>query len=88
MLSAQVRHLPIGGQKFSDIPLRPPFPSSGLIAFRIWRTQKQTRDAKMGSNLIKVSVIVIESGVFHISLFSLRRTAISHVSDREQVPSI
>ena len=48
------------------------FPSalSGLIAFRIWRTQKQTRDAKMGSNLMQVSVIVIESGVFHISLLA------------------
>jgi hypothetical protein len=57
-----------GGQSF-DIPS---LPSSGLIAFRIWRTQKQTRDAKMGSNLIKVSIIVIESGVFHLSLFSLR----------------
>ena len=34
----------------------------GLIAFRIWRTQRQTRDAKMGANLSHVSVIVIESG--------------------------
>ena len=39
---------------------------SGLIAFRIWRTQKQTNDAKMGSNLMQVSVIVIESGAFHL----------------------
>ncbi|KAF8502711.1 hypothetical protein F5888DRAFT_1114413 [Russula emetica] len=40
---------------------------TGLIAFRIWRTQKQTRDAKMGSNLIKVSIIVIESGAIYLS---------------------
>ncbi|KAH9963626.1 hypothetical protein BC827DRAFT_1128719 [Russula dissimulans] len=38
---------------------------TGLIAFRIWWTQKQTRDAKMGSNLTQVSVIVVESGAFH-----------------------
>ncbi len=57
----------MGGQFFD---LRLAFASSGLIAFRIWRTQKQTRDAKMGSNLMKVSVIVIESGVFHISLLA------------------
>jgi len=31
---------------------------TGLIAFRIWRTQRQTRDAKMGANLSHVSVIV------------------------------
>ena len=38
------------------------FDITGLIAFRIWRTQRQTRDAKMGANLTHVSVIVIESG--------------------------
>ncbi|KAI0280918.1 hypothetical protein BGY98DRAFT_914040 [Russula aff. rugulosa BPL654] len=43
---------------------------TGLIAFRIWRTQKQTRDAKMGSNLIQVSVIVIESGAIYLSVLS------------------
>jgi hypothetical protein len=60
---------------------------SGLIAFRIWRTQKQTNDAKMGSNLMQVSVIVIESGAFH--LFPLATTtAISHACDRKQVRSI
>jgi len=53
---------------------RPALASSGLIAFRIWRTQKQTRDAKMGSNLIQVSVIVIESGVFHIPLLRARQS--------------
>jgi hypothetical protein len=90
MLSAQVRpilHLVDGEVKFLTYSVRSVLASSGLIAFRIWRTQQQTRDAKMGSNLIKVSVIVIESGVFHISLFSLGRTAILHVSDREQVRS-
>jgi hypothetical protein len=40
---------------------------TGLIAFRIWRTQRQTRDAKMGSNLLKVSAIVIESGAIYLS---------------------
>ncbi|KAI9436014.1 hypothetical protein H4582DRAFT_1815857 [Lactarius indigo] len=35
---------------------------TGLIAYRIWRTQRHTRDAKMGSNLTHVSIIVIESG--------------------------
>ena len=47
--------------------------SSGLIAFRIWRTQRQTRDAKMGTNLSHVAIIVVESGTFHSSTsFSLR----------------
>jgi hypothetical protein len=52
----------------SEIPSACPC-LSGLIAFRIWRTQKQTNDAghaKMGSNLIQVSIIVIESGAFHL----------------------
>jgi hypothetical protein len=40
---------------------------TGLIAFRIWRTQKHTRDAKMGSNLVQVSIIVIESGAIYLS---------------------
>ena len=60
--------LPMACTKVLTYSLRSALASSGLIAFRIWRTQKQTRDAKMGSNLIKVSVIVIESGVFHHSL--------------------
>jgi hypothetical protein len=84
-----ILHFADGEDKSFDIySLRPALASSGLIAFRIWRTQTQTRDAKMGSNLIKVSVIVIESGAFHISLISLRPTAISHVSGGEQVRSI
>ncbi|KAF8472284.1 hypothetical protein DFH94DRAFT_767863 [Russula ochroleuca] len=45
---------------------------TGLIAFRIWRTQRQTNDAKIGSNLMQVSVIVIESGAFHLFPLSLR----------------
>ena len=49
-----------GGQRLTFI-FRP-----GLIAFRIWRTQRQTSDAKIGSNLMQVSVIVIESGAFHL----------------------
>jgi hypothetical protein len=40
---------------------------TGLIAFRIWRTQQQTRDVKMGSNLTQVSIIVIESGAIYLS---------------------
>jgi hypothetical protein len=47
---------------------------SGLIAFRIWRTQRQTRDAKMGANLSHVSIIVIESGTFK-TFFSSRGAA-------------
>ncbi|KAI0298786.1 hypothetical protein B0F90DRAFT_1731074 [Multifurca ochricompacta] len=43
---------------------------TGLIAFRIWRTQRQTRDAKMGSNLIHVSVIVVESGAIYLSVLA------------------
>jgi hypothetical protein len=48
----------------------------------------QTRDAKMGSNLVQVSVIVIESGLF--SPFAYDPTAnLTHVSDdRKQVRSI
>ena len=46
------------------------FHVSGLIAYRIWRTQRQTRDAKMGSNLAHVSIIVIESGALKQSIFS------------------
>lgn len=45
----------------------------GLIAFRIWRTQRQTRDAKMGANLSHVSVIVIESGASKTFSFFLAR---------------
>ncbi|KAF8261168.1 hypothetical protein EI94DRAFT_1833463 [Lactarius quietus] len=43
---------------------------TGLIAFRIWRTQRQTRDAKMGANLTHVSVIVIESGAIYLSVLA------------------
>ncbi|KAI0249425.1 hypothetical protein BJV78DRAFT_693838 [Lactifluus subvellereus] len=43
---------------------------TGLIAFRIWRTQRQTRDAKMGSNLMHVSVIVVESGAIYLSVLA------------------
>jgi len=43
------------------------FHESGLIAYRIWLTQRQTRDAKMGSNLSRVSIIVIESGALIFS---------------------
>lgn len=63
----------------SDIPF-PYRASSGLIAFRIWRTQRQTRDAKMGSNLSHVAVIVIESGTLHSSAFS-STAANSHVPE-------
>ena len=63
-----------GGQSFLTYSLRSALASSGLIAFRIWRTQKHTRDAKMGSNLVQVSIIVIESGVFHISLYDARQS--------------
>jgi len=54
--------------------------SSGLIAFQIWRTQRQTRDAKMGSNLSHVAVIIVESGTFHSSAFSTT-AAILHVPE-------
>jgi len=43
---------------------------TGLIAFRIWRTQRQTRDAKMGANLSHVSVIVIESGAIYLTVLA------------------
>jgi hypothetical protein len=43
---------------------------TGLIAFRIWRTQRQTRDAKMGANLSHVSIIVIESGAIYLTLLA------------------
>ncbi|KAH9990778.1 hypothetical protein BJV77DRAFT_1011183 [Russula vinacea] len=43
---------------------------TGLIAFRIWRTQRQTSDAKIGSNLMQVSVIVIESGAIYLSVLA------------------
>ncbi|KAH9970118.1 hypothetical protein BGW80DRAFT_1333510 [Lactifluus volemus] len=43
---------------------------TGLIAFRIWRTQMQTRDAKMGSSLMHVSIIVIESGAVYLSILA------------------
>jgi hypothetical protein len=43
---------------------------TGLIAFRIWRTQRQTRDAKMGANLSHVSIIVIESGAIYLSVLA------------------
>jgi hypothetical protein len=43
---------------------------TGLIAFRIWRTQRQTNDAKIGSNLMQVSVIVIESGAIYLSVLA------------------
>ncbi|KAI0299226.1 hypothetical protein BC826DRAFT_64231 [Russula brevipes] len=39
---------------------------TGLIAFRIWRAQQQTR----GSNLMHVSVIVIESGAIYLSVLA------------------
>ena len=47
-------------------PYRAP---SGLIAYRIWKTQRQTRDAKMGTNLSHVAIIVVESGTFHTPAF-------------------
>lgn len=43
---------------------------TGLIAYRIWRTQRQTRDAKMGSNLTHVSIIVVESGAIYLSVLA------------------
>jgi len=43
---------------------------TGLIAFRIWRTQRQTRDAKMGANLSHVSIIVIESGAIYLTVLA------------------
>lgn len=43
---------------------------TGLIAYRIWRTQRQTRDAKMGSNLTHVSIIVIESGAIYLTVLA------------------
>ncbi|KAI0299221.1 hypothetical protein BC826DRAFT_64102 [Russula brevipes] len=43
---------------------------TGLIAFRIWRTQQQTCDPKMGSNLKHVTVIVIESGAIYLSMLT------------------
>ncbi|KAH9069647.1 hypothetical protein EDB83DRAFT_2373962 [Lactarius deliciosus] len=43
---------------------------TGLIAYRIWRTQRQTRDAKMGSNLTHVSIIVIESGAIYLTILA------------------
>jgi hypothetical protein len=43
---------------------------TGLIAYRIWRTQRQTRDAKMGSNLSHVSIIVIESGAIYLTVLA------------------
>ncbi|KAI9435628.1 hypothetical protein BJY52DRAFT_695884 [Lactarius psammicola] len=43
---------------------------TGLIAYRIWRTQRQTRDAKMGSNLSQVSIIVIESGAIYLTVLA------------------
>jgi len=43
---------------------------TGLIAFRIWRTQQQTRDVKMGSSLMHVSAIVIESGAIYLTVLA------------------
>ncbi|KAI9454180.1 hypothetical protein F5148DRAFT_985216 [Russula earlei] len=43
---------------------------TGLIAFRIWWTQKQTQEAKMGSNLTQVSVIVVESGAIYLTVLA------------------
>jgi len=63
----------------SDLP-SPYWASSGLIAYRIWKTQRQTRDAKMGTNLSHVAIIVVESGTFHSSAFDTT-SAISHVPD-------
>ncbi|KAN0127752.1 hypothetical protein V8E53_014412 [Lactarius tabidus] len=45
---------------------------TGLIAFRIWRTQCQTRNAEMKANLSHISIIVIESGTLK-TFFSLRK---------------
>jgi hypothetical protein len=55
----------------------------GLIAFRIWGTQRQTRDAKMGSNLMHVSIIVIESGTFQGYSFA-EGTGVSHMRYRNR----
>ncbi|KAI0271304.1 hypothetical protein BC834DRAFT_435837 [Gloeopeniophorella convolvens] len=41
-----------------------------LIAFRIWWSQRGTRDAKMGSSLSHVSVIVIESGAIYLTVLA------------------
>jgi hypothetical protein len=68
----------MGGTIFDIYSLRLALASSGLIALRIWRTQRQTRDAKMGTNLMQVSIVVIESGVFHISLSSRYDARQSH----------
>jgi hypothetical protein len=44
---------------------------TGLIAYRIWRTQQQTREAKMGSsNLTKVAIIVVESGAIYLTVLA------------------
>ncbi|KAH9979197.1 hypothetical protein BJV74DRAFT_858521 [Russula compacta] len=43
---------------------------TGLIAFRIWQTQKQTRDAKLGSNLSHISIIVVESGAIYVTVLA------------------
>lgn len=34
----------------------------GLIAFRIWWSQRQNRETKLNSNLSHVTIIMIESG--------------------------
>jgi len=44
---------------------------TGLIAYRIWKTQRQTRDAKMGSNLSHVAIIVVESGAIYVAVLAL-----------------
>ena len=62
MPSPQVRPLHLLMQDNSDVPSACSR-LSGLIAFGIWRTQKQTNEAKMGSNLMRASVIVVGSKV-------------------------
>jgi len=55
---------------FFSCPLAVNAVCTGLIAFQIWRTQHQTRDAKMGSNLSHVAVIVVESGAIYLTVLA------------------
>ncbi|KAI0063029.1 hypothetical protein BV25DRAFT_496880 [Artomyces pyxidatus] len=52
---------------------------TGLIAFRIWWTQRLNRDTKISSNLSHVTMILIESGsIYLVSLIFLVATYSAH----------